>query len=910
MKAILSAALAVMVALSAMDAGAQDRSADRKVELAIEQQSLADALNEWAKQTGLQLVSSSSEMMNTTLAPTLKGEYTPKRALEELLKGTSLTYEWVSERAVAIREKSLVLPAALQPGEQAVPKRALPISRLTGEAPESREQAPSNQSSARRPTSEDAPTDQNRVEISEEIVVTGTHIRGLSNETIPTVVLTKSDIDATGVSTAAKLLESVPQNFALTSQSGLLVPGVSSSREQGASINLRGIGEGTTLVLLNGRRIAPGFLGAAADISAIPVSALERVEILTDGASALYGSDAIGGAVNFILRHDFDGAETRLRTGWADGIDEYRASQALGRSWDSGNALVSLEYYKRDLLTADERDFVPTDSLVGSLYPKDENYSGVFSGRQSLGESVDVFADALYTKRDSFNKAGITTFNETFDTSNVQWSATLGTNLQLGKNWQAEVSANYARNKLNQVQDSLQNAGLGQFVVDTLFEIKSAEAKFDGALMHLSGGDVRAAVGVDWRSEKAIQGSRFTEFPFSSVGEFDQTVRSIFGELHVPIVGSDDSLAAVHRLTLSLAARYDDYSNFGSSLDPQVGIAWEPSQSIRLRVRYGTSYKAPKLPDYDLTFNNAIAFYLPDANGPGGISHLLRITGNSDSYSAQESTNTSIGLQFTPVLRPGLTVGLNYYNIDYEDRIAPPPSEDIVLGTPSAYGELIVRDPSADQVAQYTAIGALGGRPLRAFNPDFTPDLAFDPSSVDVILDLRRRNLSVLETSGFDVSCRYRFDTGVGRLAFGLDGTYILKFEQRVTPASAAVESVGTIYNPPDYRLRGAFQWVHGGWSSNLFINHAASYVDNRVAAAPVAVASYTTVDARLAYDFSSHFSSGFLAGAVLSLSAQNLLDRRPPAVQVISPDRDLGFDPTNADPLGRLVALELVKSW
>ena len=141
------------------------------------------------------------------------------------------------------------------------------------------------------------------------------------------------------------------------------MPGQSTNnREQGSSVNLRGIAEGTTLVLLNGRRLAPGFRSAAVDISALPLSAIERVEILTDGASALYGSDAVGGVVNFILREDFEGVETRLRAGAADGLNEYRASQALGNSWDTGNFVASVEYFQRDALDAADRDFVPSNS--------------------------------------------------------------------------------------------------------------------------------------------------------------------------------------------------------------------------------------------------------------------------------------------------------------------------------------------------------------------------------------------------------------------------------------------------------------------------------------------------------------------------------------------------------------------
>src|SRR5689334_11238266 len=114
MKTILSAAAAALLVLCAVNAGAQAKASEKKVDLAIKQQGLADALNDWAQQTGLQFVSPSSEMMNLTLAPRIEGEYTAQRALEELLKGTSLTYEWVSERAVAIREEPRIVPAVLR----------------------------------------------------------------------------------------------------------------------------------------------------------------------------------------------------------------------------------------------------------------------------------------------------------------------------------------------------------------------------------------------------------------------------------------------------------------------------------------------------------------------------------------------------------------------------------------------------------------------------------------------------------------------------------------------------------------------------------------------------------------------------------------------------------------------------
>src|SRR6185312_15853302 len=100
-----------------------------------------------------------------------------------------------------------------------------------------------------------------------------------------------------------------------------------------ASINLRGIGAGSTLVLLNGRRVANyAFEGEAVDVNAIPLAAVDRIEILKDGASAIYGSDAIAGVVNFILRRDYQGFDADAFGAWTEhgGGDRYQANVSAG----------------------------------------------------------------------------------------------------------------------------------------------------------------------------------------------------------------------------------------------------------------------------------------------------------------------------------------------------------------------------------------------------------------------------------------------------------------------------------------------------------------------------------------------------------------------------------------------------
>ena len=129
-------------------------------------------------------------------------------------------------------------------------------------------------------------------------------------------------------------------------------------------VNLRGLGTDATLILVNGRRMAgSGLQGDFSDASALPAAAVERVDVLLDGASALYGSDAVGGVVNVILRRGFDGQETRARVSGFDGGHDWSLAHTLGRRWSSGSALLSYETRRSAALNADDRVYTRTGDL-------------------------------------------------------------------------------------------------------------------------------------------------------------------------------------------------------------------------------------------------------------------------------------------------------------------------------------------------------------------------------------------------------------------------------------------------------------------------------------------------------------------------------------------------------------------
>ena len=188
----------------------------------------------------------------------------------------------------------------------------------------------------------------------DEIVVTGTLISGRAPVGSRIVTLDRKAIDATGAGSVQDTLRVLPQNFGggASEITQTVNTGAGLNNTYGSGVNLRGLGPDATLTLVNGRRLAPAGQGTFTDVSTIPLGLVDRIEIVPDGASATYGSDAIGGVVNIILRKNFDGAQTRFRYGAFDGGDapEVQLGQAFGKAWSSGHILIGYEFAKRDSL--------------------------------------------------------------------------------------------------------------------------------------------------------------------------------------------------------------------------------------------------------------------------------------------------------------------------------------------------------------------------------------------------------------------------------------------------------------------------------------------------------------------------------------------------------------------------------
>lgn len=197
-------------------------------------------------------------------------------------------------------------------------------------------------------------TEEAEAQTVEKIQVTGSRIKRADMEgALPVTVIDRAAIEFSGQTSVADLLRNTSFN-----STGSFRPQSGSSAQGVSQINLRGLGASRSLVLVDGRRLARSpSTGATQDLNGIPAAAVERIEILTDGASAVYGSDAIGGVVNIITRKDFNGVELKIGAAQVDveGGDREEGSIIFGTSSDEGSMLGGVSWNSRDIIFA--RDF-------------------------------------------------------------------------------------------------------------------------------------------------------------------------------------------------------------------------------------------------------------------------------------------------------------------------------------------------------------------------------------------------------------------------------------------------------------------------------------------------------------------------------------------------------------------------
>ena len=845
-----------------------------QVRFDIPAQALATALLEFSKQADVQIIVSNDIARGHT-SHAVRGEYSTERALDLLLEGSGLNYRLTDERTIAI--------AVSEPSEV-------------------RSNAPARSSGARAQL--------------EEIVVTGSHIRGVEYGASSISTYTRDDIQRTGQNDVAGLLRTLPQNFSGgaygATPDGLLGDGSFARYNVGGatSPNLRGLGNGSTLTLINGHRVAPVAQASITDIGLIPLSAIERVDILSDGASAVYGSDAIGGVVNIILRRRFDGLETSMEgvTDRGGDYSQLKFAQTAGLSWNSGDALISASYDRSNPLPASKRSFssdlpiadTPAGRIEAQLYPRERNYALFATGRQSLAPALEMSFDGWFGHRDRQQAivsaySPVDYYSATFPTQSDESSLSLGAVAGLGGSWRLTTDAVYGHvSQRGQETDVFPGIPTFRFAARTHASIYSFSSQLDGDTVTLPAGAIKVAVGAEYRKEDYLDRQRklvaLTEFISASA----RHITSAFTEAHVPLLAPDQGVTWAHEVALSLALRYDDYSDVGNTTNYKAGLSWAPATSLTLRGTYSTSFRAPDLGLATRSGRLSLSPNLSNFTAPDGTGTVSVVfVGGTQVLRPETSSAVTAGFDLRPERLPQLKLGGTWFRYDYIDRLSSPPYDTDILLKLDQYGPLVTPVTSAAQVQQFEAAVVAG---------QGTSFLDGQYEGFQYIIDNTLQNLGGQRVNGVDFTASYAYALAGREASSTLAVTRLIDDVQRVTPVANPIQLLRMVGNQPTMRVRASTTLAVRAATLTASGNYTSGFENQNVAGRP-------DVNDWLTFDLNARLPLPQVLGeGEVALSVLNVFDRDPPFVL-----RNFSgpyYDTANANPLGRTVSLRLVKHW
>lgn len=736
------------------------------------------------------------------------------------------------------------------------------------------------------------------------VTVTGTRIRGGITPS-PVITISSEQIQQEGFTDLGEVIRSVPQNFSGGQNPGVIPFTISGAGLQntnlsgGSALNLRGLGADATLTLLNGRRMAYDGISQAVDISAIPVEAVERIEIVPDGSSAIYGSDAVGGVGNVILKQGFEGVilEAGYGTATDGGLSTREYTATAGHRWSSGGLLATYKTVSADPIYARQRTYTRFLREPYTLYPGSDLHSGLLSFHQALGAYAELYLDAFRTER-------TLAYGAQDNQSNVYVRATpdaittlISPRVEffLPGEWTLSVDATRSKNRLHHTQ-SVARFDNGAVLQKTRLcycnEGRSYEAGAEGPLFALPAGDARLAVGVGRRKSDFLQ---YDEAAHATSIRGGEATRFAYAELQLPLLGDGAAVADGQRLELTAAARHEDYDSFGSVLTPRLGVIYSPGTDITLKASWGRSFKAPTL--FQRYRKRATAFNYATAYGGDGYppqATVLLVDGGNPDLKPERARTWTASLAVHPAAVPDLKAELTWFDIDYLDRVVAPVSPTSQALTNPAFAEFVDYAPTAEE--QAAAIG--GGSFLNYIG------VPYDPSKVVAIVRAYNTNVARQKIHGLDLSGSYGFDMGGGRLVLRGSSSWLQSTQQ---VSAAEFDLAGTLFNPPKLAGRLGAVWSLGSFAASIFVNYKDG-VEN--VAVHQKTASFTTFDTTVRYAPTSKDSA--LRGWTAALSMENVFNRPPPLhdTSVVTPYLVPPYDATNYSAIGRYLHFSVSRHW
>lgn len=912
-----SVAVAIACVSIAAFSAADDVNAAIRKNTNIPAQGLGPALQMLAKSRGFQIVYVADEV-NSLRTQGASGELTTEEALTQLLDGTGFTYRSFGEDAV-----SIVSVAAAETSTSSE-VRSEPVTSVVGEnrdvkppsgwfrrlrlAQSDQTSGTDSSRSEERTTSESSSErPQQRIEL-EEIVVTGTHIRG-AEVASPVVTITPQEMRLSGHNNIGEAIRALPQNFNGGQNPGVLTGAVAGSAtnvnvSSGSALNLRGLGPDATLTVLNGTRLAYDGLHQATDVSVIPVAAIERMEILLDGASAIYGSDAVGGVANIILKRDYQGAEVSARYGEATegGFEQEQYAVIGGHAWGSGGFLITGDFSKNSQVRARQRDYLSSmPNQDESIYPSSSQTGALIGAHQDMGDVAEFALDAFYTERDGDQTNDFATvFGLRFENHRESeiWGVAPSLRLELPGEWSLRLHGFMGRDDTGFRSTGFATGGMQ--VSDTFLRYgntaEAAGVEAEGRLFGLPGGDARLSVGGGWRQNAFTLRNLLTG---RTTTEGDDSSYYGYGEINLPLVSQEQGIPLITRFTLNGALRYESYDSFGEETTPKIGAIWGPVPGFDIKASWGRSFKVPTLRQQ---FVPSVLFLDPltVANPPGspGLA-VMSLQGGNPDLGPERAEIITVGFVARPEALPGFTLEASWFDVDYADRVLAP--NPIPLTNPE-FAPFVTFSPT---VAEQNAAFALAGLPPGRFSSPPNPALLpYDPSNISALVDMRFVNTADQALRGVDLMARYTTNLLGGSLTVSGNANWITDSTRKLTSLSPEQATAGIVFFPAKFRGRAGFAWSRDGFTLSSNVNYIGGVTNNLIT--PNAEgSSMTTLDLVVDYQM----KSSVVGDVGFNLALENLLNERPPFMQPPLP-LIVNYDSTNYSALGRVVSGTITKRF
>ncbi|MEH6569690.1 MAG: TonB-dependent receptor [Halioglobus sp.] len=724
----------------------------------------------------------------------------------------------------------------------------------------------------------------------EEIVVVGsrTKPRSVQDSPVPVDVFTASDLEQAGSFNGelSQLLHNLSPAFNFPRQSN------SDTADIVRPAQLRGLSPDHTLVLVNGKRRhttailntggKTGRGSAPVDLNTIPVSAIKRIEVLRDGAAAQYGSDAIAGVINIVLKDSDEGGNVSLTYGEhntdfsptdkdiTDG-ETTLLSGNVGLSLGEGFINISGQYRTRDATNRAGFDDVPffendagNPDVVGKINykvgdPEEDGY-GIFvnfgmplsgdksvygfastSSREATGSNFYRYPNDTYGNVPEVYPNGFLPGNVGEATDN---SFVIG--LKGGSDWLWDLSANYGSSEFDLDVENSINASLGtssptKFKVGN-FEYEQFLLNFDvSKTLMLGSVETALGLGAEYRDEtyKTKQGSpaSYALGENSDAAPGSQGIQGLRPEDAVDEdrdsygIYADAEFQLSERLLVGTAVRYEDYSDFGDTFNGKLTARFEITDNIALRGAASTGFRAPSLiqSSYQATSTDF---------GAGGALATFAILPTSDPLSqalgaqdldAEESENLSVGVSGS--WDSGFSLTIDFYRIDIDDRIT--------------LSEGIFEDSDGNPVSSLPEADAHPG----------IQGAQFFTNAVDT------------RTEGFDVVAQYNWQSFVFGLAYNNNDTEI------TNDGTDNVEEINTLETAaPDDKWILSANWANDNWSAMARVTRygeTTRVFDFGGGFEPEQTyGENTTLDMDVQYTFNN--------GISFALGANNLLDEYP----------------------------------